>query len=379
VSEKSFFSVNYDLIIRDTILPYDLYVNSSSVEKKQKFVRIFAHDQELNEEDLVDFKRKYLQLYVSEDQRKQYMKSLVNSDSVDDSKAVEFIKDSAIKHLSTVFDSTKEFTTDLLYETIDGCKDAVENMIDVIGEYNIDGLRALIGDLSGHDFYTYDHSINVSMYSITILRALKPNATRNELLHVGLGGLLHDLGKIKIPTEILNNPSGLTDEQYQVIKTHPELGYELMLENEGMDFGDLDLLTIGRCIHEHHENWDGTGYPIGKKEKEIHTLARIVAIADFFDAITTKRAYSEVVTISTGIAIMDKTVGKKLDPKIFKVFAAHVGSSKVESAKEFKIADSFDPSIPYAILPLEEIEDMFKGEDFGKIRMLDDDMKEKKL
>lgn len=373
MAQRSVFSVRFDLILRDQVLPYDLFVNASSIENKQKFVRIFPMGQELTSGDLDEYKVKYKQLYVAEDQRDLYMKSLVKSEAVSDVEAASFIKDSAIQYLHHVFDPEKEFSTELLYETIKGCKDAVENMIDVLDDYDIDALRALIGDLSSHDFYTYDHSINVAMYCITILRALKPDATRTELTHAGLGGLLHDLGKIKIPTNILNKPDGLSDEEYQMIKTHPDLGINLILENEGlMEFEDLDLKTIARVIHEHHENWDGTGYPAKIKEKEIHLLARVCAIADFFDAITTKRSYNEVVTISQGIDIMQKTSGIKLDPKLFKLFAAHVGSLNPKNVKQLRMADTFDPSIPYSILPLEEIQEMFSGDDFGKIRFIDE-------
>lgn len=377
LNKRSFFSVSYDLISRDKVVTYDLFVNASSVKVRQKFVRIFPQGEMLTQEDLADLKKKYLQLYVAEDQRKLYMKSLVESDDVNDEETVDFIKDSAIKYLHDVFDPKKEFSTEVLYETIEGCKDAVENMIDVLDDYSIDGLRALIGNLSGHDFYTYDHSINVSMYCITILRLLKPTATKNELVHSGLGGLLHDLGKIKVPTEILNKPDGLSDEEYNVIKTHPELGIGLLLENEEMTFEDLDLRIIGRVIHEHHENWDGTGYPNKVKGKDIHLLARVCAIADFFDAITTKRSYAEVMTITKALEVMEKAVNKKIDEKIFKVFAAHVGYTKAKTAGQLKIADNFDPCMPYSVLPLEEVKEMFEGEDFGKIRMVDSDEEKK--
>ena len=377
MNKRSYFSVSYDLITRDEAVTYDLFVNASSVQVKQKFVRIFPQGEILTTDDLADLKKKYLQLYVAEDQRKIYMKSLVNSDSVDDEEAVDFIKDSAIKYLHNVFDPKKEFSTEVLYETIEGCKDAVENMIDVLDDYSIDGLRALIGNLSGHDFYTYDHSVNVSMYCITILRLLKPNATRNELVHSGLGGLLHDLGKIKVPTEILNKPDGLSDEEYEVIKTHPDLGIGLLLDNEEMMFEDLDLKIIARVVHEHHENWDGTGYPCGVAGKDIHLLARICAIADFFDAITTKRSYAEVMTITQALGLMEKAVNKKIDEKIFKVFAAHVGYTKAKTARQLKIADNFDPCMPHSVLPLEDIKEMFEEEDFGKIRMVEKDEKKK--
>jgi len=198
------------------------------------------------------------------------------------------------------------------------------------------------------------------------LRAVKPNAPRNELLHAGLGGLLHDLGKIKIPTRILNKPEGLTEDEYQVIKQHPDYGLNL-LKIDGLDVeGDIDLEIISRIVHEHHENWDGTGYPQKLKEKEIHVLARVCCVADFFDAITTKRSYSDIVTVDQGLQIMRKTSGKKIDPKIFKAFEDHISTGKIKTTTELKMADSFDPSIPYEKFPLEKEE---VKDDFGKIKV----------
>lgn len=379
MAEQSFFSVGYDLISKESNLTYDLYVNSSAVKNKQKFIKIFPEGEYLSNYDLSELKKKYFQLYVCEDQRNNYMKSLTKSGVVSDIEATTFIKDSAIKYLHNIFDEEKEFSTELLSETIEECRGAVESMIDVLDDYNIDSLKGLIGSLSGHDFYTYDHSINVSMYCITILRALKPDANRLELIHAGLGGLLHDLGKVKIPTYILNSPGGLTDEEYGIIKKHPDYGIDLLKNGECEVSDDLDLNIIARIVHEHHENWDGNGYPSKIKEKEIHLLARICTIADFFDAITTKRSYSEVLPISQAIDVMNKFSGIKLDPKLFKVFAAHVKYTKVKSTRDLKLADSFDPTIPYETIPLEEVKQMFEDEDFGKIRISDDpDKNEKK-
>lgn len=377
MGERSFFSISYELISWGRKLPYDLYVNSSSIESKQKFIRLFKRDNVLRIDQLHEFKEKYHQLYVPEDQRSLYMKSLISDENMSDTDATNFIKDSAIKYLHQIFDEDKEFSTELLVDTIHGCRDAVEGMIDVLDEHNIDSLRGLIGNLSTHDFYTYDHSINVSMYCIQILRAIKPKASKDELTHAGLGGLLHDLGKIKIPTNILNSPSGLTDEEYEIIKTHPKLGLELLLENqEEIDEG-IDLYILARVIGEHHENWDGTGYPTGLSENEIHLLSRICTVADFFDALTTKRSYNKVLPISQAMDVMNKFSGVKLDPKLFSAFSKHVSYTKIESTKDLKLSDAFDPTLPYSDIPVEEVEKILVKEDYGKIKVLDADDKEK--
>ncbi len=346
---KSYFSISFDLILVGEKLPYDLYVNSSTREKREKFVRIFPVDGILDEEDIAEFKKKYLQLYVAEEQRAAYLRSLAKVD-VEDSEKVTVIKGSTIEYLGKVFDSEKEFTTEVLEEVVQGCRDSVESMIDVIQEYNINQVQELIAELSFHDFYTYDHSINVSMYCISILKAMKPYAKREELITAGMGGLLHDLGKIKVPTAIINSPKKLTTEEFEIIKKHPEYGEELLGEHTcGMD--DIDFSIIRRVIMEHHENYNGTGYPHKIEGEDIHIYARITAIADFFDAITTKRSYHEVLSIHDALEVMNKSVGRKIDPKIFQIFTNNV-NVVLKGRTNQELEDNFDPCQPHEALPL---------------------------
>lgn len=370
----SFFSVAFNLVLVGEKVPYDLYINSSGNVKKDRFVRIFPTDGVLKEDDLKDFKKKYYQLYVLESQRHLYLKSLIKRDDIPDIEKSVVIKDSAIHYLSTVFDSDKEFTTELLSETIEGCKESVESMIEVMKDYSVHDIQDLIASLSFHDFYTYDHSINVSMYAISIYKAYKPEASKDELLHAGLGGLLHDLGKIKIPTNIINKPDGLSDEDFKVIQKHPEYGKEL-LEKEGCSCQGVDLSIIKRVTFEHHENFNGQGYPNKIAGEDIHLLARIVAIADFFDALTTKRSYHEVLTTDEALAVMARTIGKKIDPKLFDLFVYSVNKlfDKKVSARE--LDENFDPCQPHKNLPLQQakaaiIDDNItkkEEKDFGKV------------
>jgi HD-GYP domain-containing protein (c-di-GMP phosphodiesterase class II) len=370
-TKPSFFSVRYDLIQTDQPLSYDLFVNSSVVKGKEKFVRIFANGNSLSKDEIEEYHRKYFQLYIPEDQRRVYLRSLVKS-SADDVQKTTVIKDTAIEYLHNIFGEGKEFSTELLSKNIEGCREVVESMVDVLDQHNIDSLRNLIGNLSFHDFYTYDHSINVSMYCIQIYKAVNPKASRRELIHAGLGGLLHDLGKIKIPTNILNNPGGLSNEDYQIIKQHPDFGLELLLGGHCEVNPEIDVKIVARVVHEHHENFDGTGYPKKLKGKdEIHLLARVCTIADFFDAITTKRSYNEVLNIPDAMNTMRKFRGIKLDPTIFDIFDQHVRYVRADSTKDLRLSDSFDPTLPYAKLPIEEIKKFEKEMDFGKIKVVD--------
>lgn len=387
----SFFSAAFDLLLVEENLPYDLYINSSSNIKKEKFVRIFPQDGRLTKDDIATFRKKYHQLYIKESHRNLYLKSLVKSDTLTDSIKTEVIKDSAIQYLNKIFDEDKELTTEILGEAISGCRDSVELMIDVIGDYDIKNVQDLIGSLSFHDFYTYDHSINVSMYCIALYKSLKPSAKKYELVMAGLGGLLHDLGKIKIPTRIINNPGKLDDADFKEIKNHPHYGLELLSDQVVQECGcghEVDFNIIRRVINEHHENYNGTGYPGNIEGKDIHVMARVTAIADFFDAITTKRSYHEVLSTEDALEIMARSVGRKIDPKIFEIFTKNVNLVLTGNVKQ-QLPDDFDACRPHNVLPLKDIgpevtqKNFFKKEEssYGKVKsdiFVDNDKKDGK-
>jgi HD-GYP domain-containing protein (c-di-GMP phosphodiesterase class II) len=361
---NNFFSISFDLIAIDSAIPYDLYVNSSTNENKEKYVRIYPKNDSVSVEELKVFKKKYFQLYVHEYQRENYLKSLIHCSKIPDSQKSEIIKDSAIHYLDKLFDKDKEFTTEMLSDTIQGCKATVESMVDVIKDYDVSKLQSLIATLSFHDFYTYDHSINVSMYCIALYSAARPNAPKEEIVLAGLGGLLHDIGKVKISTDIINNPDKLSEEEFDIIKKHPDYGFNLLVENscscEGVDFE-----IIKRIVHEHHENYNGTGYPAKLAGVDIHLLARVTAIADFFDAITTKRSYHNVLPTEDAIAVMAKSVGKKLDPELFEIFTKSVKQLVMTGKINKELPEDFDPCQPQNVLPFRTPRPSFKVEGFG--------------
>ena len=140
-----------------------------------------------------------------------------------------------------------------------------------------------VGTLKISDEYTFKHSVDVATMSMVIAKryGLDEKAVRD----VGIAGLLHDVGKIKIPGEILNKPSRLTDEEFQVMKQHTLYGYEMLKEKNGFD----QSILMG--VLQHHEKLNGSGYPNGLTEADIHLYAKIVAVADIYDSLVTKRAY----------------------------------------------------------------------------------------
>ena len=343
---KSFFSISHRLVVIDEKLPYDLFINSSGLEGREKYVRIFPKGGVLAAGEPDQFQKKYHQLYLPETQRADYLKNVCRLKNRPEAEKAGVLKDSAISYLGTLFDQRREFSIETFNQGIAGCREVVEGLVDVLQGYNLDSLQDLIGNLSFHDFYTYDHSINVSMYCIIIYRALNPGATKEQVLNAGFGGLLHDLGKIKIPTEIINKAGKLTAEEFAEIQKHPGLGFEILASSGILVPKGIDIGLLKNVVYQHHENVDGTGYPRKLKSDEIDVYAKITAVADFFDAITTKRSYHEALTVDEALALMKKSVGKKLDSPIFDLFTEQTKIFQPDKISPLELPIHFDPCQP---------------------------------
>jgi putative nucleotidyltransferase with HDIG domain len=156
------------------------------------------------------------------------------------------------------------------------------NLLNQIRSNYLCTVKSLANSLEEKDQYTKNHCERVTEYSLVI--AKKMGLNDEELLSLEFAGLLHDIGKIGIPDEIINKKGMLTYEEYEVIKRHPEMGYDLL---KSMAFLD----SSNRILLQHHERIDGKGYPYGLGDQEIDKLAKILAIADAYDAMTTVRPY----------------------------------------------------------------------------------------
>ncbi len=176
---------------------------------------------------------------------------------------------------------------------------------------NLD-LLTLLSDVYTYDNYIFTHSLNVTMYALAI--GMKLNLKDRELESLGLGAILHDVGKMKIPEEILFKPSQLTLEEYNEVKKHAEEGFELLRSIPTVS------LVAAHCAYQHHERLDGSGYPRGIKGNEIHHFGKIIAVADVFDAVTSNRVYRQAMLPHEGLEILYAGSGKLYDKKMIEVF-----------------------------------------------------------
>jgi response regulator RpfG family c-di-GMP phosphodiesterase len=172
-------------------------------------------------------------------------------------------------------------------------------------------LKALVTALETRDLETHGHSERVVNFSLRLGHELDLNEAHMRSLE--FGSLLHDIGKIGVPDAVLRKPTRLTEEEWAEMRLHPIYGRQIL---DGIEF----LEGASRVAAQHHERWDGLGYPAGLRGEEIDFNARIFAVADAFDAITSDRVYRVGNTYEAALAELERCAGRQFDPRVVKAF-----------------------------------------------------------
>lgn len=193
----------------------------------------------------------------------------------------------------------------------------------------LETMVALANSIDSKDSYTRGHSQRVAEMAVEIGRELK--LTERELKQLRYGGILHDIGKIGIVEAILLKKSSLTDEEMKVMRQHPSIGDSII---QPVSF----LKEIRAAVRCHHEWWNGTGYPDGLKGEKIPFIARVVSVADTWDACTTTRPYSRALPEDQALAVMEKLRGTHLDPSILDAFLKVIEKKRTAGLQSVKVA-----------------------------------------
>jgi response regulator RpfG family c-di-GMP phosphodiesterase len=172
-------------------------------------------------------------------------------------------------------------------------------------------LRALVTALETRDSETHGHSERVVSFSLRLGREM--NLSDEELTSLEFGSLLHDVGKIGVPDAVLRKPAPLTEPEWYEMRKHPLHGEQIL---GGIEF----LEGASRVVAQHHEKWDGTGYPVGLRGEEIDLNARIFAVADAFDAITSDRVYRVGRSYEAAVRELEEWAGRQFDPSVVEAF-----------------------------------------------------------
>lgn len=228
---------------------------------------------------------------------------------------IERKKGKLFPELESLVSSTNRMAEDIRHHI-----ESVEERNIALDEKYKEVINLLNNVVEMNDQYTYHHSSQVSDYALALGTAIG----FEDLENLGLAAKLHDIGKVAIPTEILNKPSRLTKEEYEIIKTHSKRGY--------------DLLSRSKIFHEarmgvlfHHERYDGLGYPMGLTGEDIPLMAQIITVADAFEAMTSDRSYRKAMSKDKALDILIKDKRKMFNPDLVDTFVEIIKNNSLEN------------------------------------------------
>lgn len=238
----------------------------------------------------------------------------------------------ATRAIAALYDETRRSVASgrtLDPEATDELSDVVDQILLEIEE--LDGKPVVLADLCAADAYNLQHPIDVTALGLLIGRRLilehgwldykgerQDDRHEERLFRLGMGLVLSDIGKLAIPEAILNKPGKLSEEEWEIVKTHPKAGVKLIRDTSAW------CPLVQACVLRHHERWDGTGYPEGKSSTEVHEMARIAAVADVYDAITSERVFAPAKPAHVGVQAILAGAGTQFDPTIVDVFSRRV-------------------------------------------------------
>lgn len=218
-------------------------------------------------------------------------------------------KQEAINDITATFQNVKE-TTYILEEHIPKVEKLTKTLLHNILEN--EEIVTILTDTYLYNKDIFQHSFNVAIYTLVIAKEL--GFQEDELKIIALGALLHDVGKMVIPQKILKKPDHLTEDEFSIMKRHTEYGFQILHNIHTIP------QEVAQCALQHHERIDGSGYPMGLIDCKIHRYAKIIAVADVFDALTSNRVYREKVLPSNVVHYIQEGSGKVFDKQVVEAF-----------------------------------------------------------
>ena len=211
------------------------------------------------------------------------------------------------KLASDTVKALEKFSLDEIYDCASEIVDRLMHCDDYMND---------VETIEAYDENTFEHSLHVAINAVTLGIGLGYNFYR--LKNLAVGAMLHDIGKQLVPLEIITKNGRLTESELSVVRMHPEFGYNILAK-------DINTYSSTRAIvYQHHENWDGTGYPRGLKGNEIYELAMVTHICDVYDALISKRSYKEAFSFQKTISIIKDGLDTMYNPSILEAFFQYV-------------------------------------------------------
>ena len=305
--ENLYIPIDSETILSDTVKSFDIFF-----ETEEKMVLYCSGGEEAKNEVIEKFnKNKSKKLFIRKKDKNYYslyveeiLGSILNNPEISKAVKAKTAYNSIINLAESLFKSPKA-------EIIQRYKNAIFDTLEFI--LNNNAILELI-NLTSYDFTTYNHSVNVGLFSTGLTKELLDKGSDHDFEEIAAGFFLHDIGKATIPLDILNKKGPLSKADWKIIKKHPEEGVEILEK--------FDALTEEAkiIVLQHHERHNGSGYPKGLKGDDIHVYSRICSIADSFDALTSHRPYRKEYSTFDALKIMKKEMFKDFDPEYFSKF-----------------------------------------------------------
>ena len=197
-------------------------------------------------------------------------------------------------------------------ENIQDVKKGIAEVVDLILTDNETSLYLL--SITSHDFYTYTHSVNVGFLAVSLSKSLFKKSTAHNMYELGAGFFLHDLGKVEVDESIINKPGKLTEGEMNQMRQHPHMGYKILYETNQLTH------ECKKIVLQHHERFDGKGYPNGLEGDDIHLYGKICSIADVFDALTSERSYRQKLDPFAALKLMKEEMINHFHRDLFEQF-----------------------------------------------------------
>lgn len=316
--KKEYYPIPLQSLRINTTTNFDMYMKQSMEDGGERYVLYRKRSIPFTERirsTLADHGTE--ELYIDTSEKKEYQIYLEkNLDAIIADETIPLEKKSEIAYTCATGLVEELIDNPRSGEHIQRSKDVITNLTD----YMLTESNAFFSLLSttSFDYYTYTHSVNVAVFGIALADRLGC-FSQAEIGILGNGLIVHDIGKSLIDKKILNKPGKLDEREWAMIKEHPTTGVELLKESGKMS--DEALIVV----ESHHEKLDGSGYPRGLRDDEIHIYARIAALADIFDALTTKRSYKLAESSFPALSIMRDEMIDGLDENLFAEFVQLMG------------------------------------------------------
>ena len=295
---KDYFRIRLSIIRAFEQLPFDIYLHLDG-----KLVTYMKQGEILTSEKIsnLHIKDSGESFFVHNSSKqiyRDYVKASMDSDKITNDVKATILRESSMSILEDLFENpdvsaaleqSKPIITELL-QFMDNAPESIGNLI----------------SLTSHDFYTYNHSFDVSIYSLGLGQAL--GFDKKTLEELGQSSLFHDIGKRNVPLEILCKKGALDENEWAEMRKHPAYGLKILNQSE-----NISDAAKAAC-YEHHESWGGGGYPQDLSGNEIHPFGRIVALTDTYDAMTTQRSYNTPMKPTEALSMMKEKLSNKFDP-----------------------------------------------------------------